>query len=324
VEPFAREAELGDNTNESSMPTLLGPLRSARFGRIPSLRRSASRSRPRPLAPAFERPMETNRRATRLAEGSLMSKLNVFIRCIPPLLLCTISACGGSDAPAGTTVTIAFEHLVDGAPVTIGPDTPYTNAAGNEFGVSLVRYFISDVTLHLEGGATITAPGAHYVDHDDPTTRTYELDVDVPAETLSSISFVMGLPPELNVTGAFPTEPELLMEWPEMMGGGYHFMKFEGRFINDASEPFNFRAHTGAFEGVDYSFDVVLDAGNRRLPEGEVTLTLEMNLEQWFTDPNDWDLNDYFTEAMPGIMGNAAAQASLQENGATVFSLGAP
>ena len=114
------------------------------------------------------------------------------------------------------------------------------------------------------------------------------------------------------------------MEWPEMMGGGYHFMKFEGRFINAANEPFNFRAHTGGLRGVDYSFDVVLDAGNRPLPEGEASLTLQMNLEQWFTDPSDWDLNDYFTVAMPGIMMNQAAQESLQENGATVFSLRAP
>ena len=150
------------------------------------------------------------------------------------------------------------------------------------------------------------------------------LDVEVPAERLASVSFVMGLPPALNVSGSFSTGPEALMEWPEMMGGGYHFMKFEGRYINDASEPFNFRAHTGGLHDVDYSFDVVLDAGNRPLPEGAATLTVVMNLEQWFTAPHEWDLNDYFTAAMPGIMANAAAQESLQDNGATVFSLETP
>jgi len=256
-----------------------------------------------------------------------MSKLSILSGCIVAFLLLSIGACGdGSDPETsdGTNVTIAFEHLVDGEAITIGTDTPYTNAAGNEFGVSLLRYFVSDVTLHFEGGATVTASGAHYVDHEDASTRSYELDADVPSGTLSSISFVMGLPPALNTTGAFPSEPESLMEWPEMMGGGYHFMQFEGRYINDASEPFHFRTHSGAFMGVDYSFEVELDAGGRPLPpNGDVTLTLQMNLEQWFTDPNDWDLNDYFNEAMPGIMGNAAAQASLQENGATVFSLGA-
>lgn len=226
-------------------------------------------------------------------------------------------------APSAVTVTIAFEHLVDGVPVTMGTDMPYTNAAGNQFGVTLLRYFISDVTLTLDGGDQVVAPGAHYVDHDEADSRSYQLAVPVPSGTLSSISFVMGLPPALNVSGAFPEPPESLMEWPEMMGGGYHYMKFEGRYINSAEEPFNFRAHSGGLHGTDYSFEVALDAGGRALT-GDVTLTLEMNLEQWFTDPNDWDLNDYFTQATPGIMGNAAAQASLAENGATVFTLGAP
>lgn len=253
-----------------------------------------------------------------------MSKRSIFTKCIALVALLTLLACGDDPDPgvtAQTTVTIDFEHFVDGAPVTLGSETPYTNAAGNSFGVTLLRYFISDVVLHLEGGDTIAVPGAHYVDHDDPATRSYVLDVEVPAERLASVSFVMGLPPALNVSGAYSTGPEALMEWPEMMGGGYHFMKFEGRYINDASEPFNFRAHTGGLHDVDYSFDVVLDAGNRLLPEGAATLTVVMNLEQWFTAPHEWDLNDYFTAAMPGIMANAAAQESLQDNGATVFSL---
>lgn len=276
-----------------------------------------------------------------------MSNDSLISTCMIPLLILAVVACGddGHDhdhpdahthdhadaaasdpdaAPATDRVTIAFEHLVDGAPVTIGTDTPYTNAAGNSFGVTLVRYFISNVTLNLAGGESLEATGAHFVDHDMPETRTYELDLDVPAGTLESVSFVMGIPAALNTSGAFPNEPESLMEWPEMLGGGYHYMKFEGRYINAAEEPFNFRAHTGPTAGNDYSFGVELSAGGRAVGGEPVTLTLEMNLEQWFTDPNTWDLNDYFTQAMPGIMNNQAAQTSLRANGATVFSLGTP
>ena len=32
------------------------------------------------------------------------------------------------------------------------------------------------------------------------------------------------------------------MAWPEMMGGGYHYMKLEGAFINDSSF---YNTHTG-------------------------------------------------------------------------------
>jgi hypothetical protein len=133
----------------------------------------------------------------------------------------------------------------------------------------------------------------------------------------------MGLGPDLNVTGAFTSPPESLMEWPEMMGGGYHYMKFEGRYVDDADELFNFMTHSGGLNGTDYSFEVVLDATGREVTDG-ATFILEMNLEEWFADPDTWDLNDYFNETHPGIMGDAQAQASLMANGSTVFSLGAP
>jgi hypothetical protein len=81
--------------------------------------------------------------------------------------------------------------------------------------------------------------------------------------------------------------------------------------------------HSGGLNGTDYSFEVVLDATGRDVTDG-ATFTVEMNLEEWFADPNTWDLNDYFNETHRGIMGDADAQASLMANGATVFSLGAP
>lgn len=234
----------------------------------------------------------------------------------------TVDGPGTPDAGGGASVTIAFEHLVDGGPVTIGTDTPYTNAAGNAYGVTLVRYFISDVTLTYADASEHAAPGAHYVDHDLAETQAYLL-TGVPEGDLAAISFTMGLTPALNVTGAFSDPPESLMEWPQMMGGGYHHMKFEGRYINSASEPFAFKVHSGPLGGTDYSFPVELDATGRAIADG-ATLTVQMNLEEWFTNPNTWDLNDYFTADHPGIMGDAAAQASLKENGLGVFTLGAP
>ncbi|MCA9674762.1 MAG: hypothetical protein H6709_17535 [Kofleriaceae bacterium] len=230
----------------------------------------------------------------------------------------------GIDAASTGQVTLAFDHLVDGAAITLGNDTPYLDAVGNQFGVAVVRYFIADLSLTYADGSTWDAPGAHYVDHELSETRTYALPPDAPVGDLATVRFVMGLPPALDVTGAFSSPPESLMEWPEMMGGGYHYMKFEGRYIDDAGAPFNFKMHSGALGGTDYSFEVVLDAdGLAVTPEG-TTLRIEMNLEQWFTAPDDWDLDDYFNATHPGIMNDAAAQASLQRNGATVFTVGQP
>lgn len=228
-----------------------------------------------------------------------------------------------ADVPAGA-ITVAFAHTVGVAPLALGNGTPYANAAGNAFGVSRLSYFISDLTMRMRDGRSLRAPGAHYVDVATPSTLRVALPGDAPAGELASVTFVMGLPPSLNVTGAFSASPESLMEWPVMMGGGYHHMKFEGRYTNRAGQPFNFMVHSGGLNGVDYSFAVTLDAGGRVIPREGAELTVRMDLAEWFTRPNDWDLNDYFNAAHRGIMGDAAAQASLRENGATVFSLAAP
>ena len=112
------------------------------------------------------------------------------------------------------------------------------------------------------------------------------------------------------------------MEWPEMMGGGYHHMKLEGRYIDRNNQPFNFLCHSGGLDKVDYSFRVTLDLAGRSVPEAGATIPLQMEIAEWFTGPNTWDLNDYFNDAHRGIMSDAAAQASLKQNGAGVFSIG--
>lgn len=242
----------------------------------------------------------------------------------PPSPDASVADAPSADAPPAASVAIAFEHTVGGAPLALGTATPYTNAAGNSFGVTRLSYFVSGVTVRLRDGRSSTAPGARYIDAATPATLRFALPGAAPVGELASITFVMGLPPELNISGAFSSSPESLMEWPEMMGGGYHHMKFEGRYINRAGEPFNFMAHSGGLNRADYSFAVTLDASGRSITAAGASFTVRMDVAGWFSRPNTWDLNDYFNATHRGIMGDAAAQASLRENGASVFSLAAP
>lgn len=226
----------------------------------------------------------------------------------------------GEGEPGQASASLRFAHTVDGAALALGTDTPHTNAAGNQFGVTRLSYFVSDVMVTLADGATLAAPGGHYLDHDTPETLALPLDGEVPAGALVSVAFVMGLPPALNESGAFPSAPASLMEWPESMGGGYHFMKSEGKFIADDGATESYATHSGALGGVDYSFAVTLDASALALDEGASTIDVEMHVDEWYTNPTDWDFNDYFPG---GIMMNADAQAILKANGADVFALGA-
>lgn len=234
-------------------------------------------------------------------------------------LLLFSSACG---PPAGNTVVaLQLEHRVNGA--ALGAyvlETPFTNAFGNAFGVTRLLYFLSDVTVTPVGGSPVTLEGAHFVDHEDAARRRLELTLP-PGAAVESVSFVMGLTAALNVTGAFPQAPESLMEWPMMMGGGYHNMKFEGRFVDRTGAIASFNAHSGCLNGVDYSFPVTLDARGLAVSGSAPALSVVMNLEQWFTTPDTWDLNEVFLPPKYGMMSEAAKQKSLMENGADAFSL---
>ena len=104
-----------------------------------------------------------------------------------------------------------------------------------------------------------------------------------------------------------------------MLGGGYHFMQFEGKYGATGTEnPFAYhmgtaRVSPGVFE--QNFFDVSL--GGFSTTEN-TTVEIKMNLDQWFENPNTWDLNILNTSLMP----NYDAQIMMHQNGASVFSLG--
>ncbi len=226
----------------------------------------------------------------------------------------------GEGEPGEATLSVQLAHLVDGTAIELGTATPFTNAFGNQYGVTRLSYFLSNLTVTMADGTSTSAPGGRYLDHDTPESLTIALDGAVPAGALQTVSFVMGLPPELNESGAYPDAPASLMEWPEMMGGGYHFMKLEGKFVDADGDVQSYATHSGALDGVDYSFSVTLDASALAVDEGAAALELVMNIDEWYTNPTDWDFNDYFPG---GIMHDADAQAILKANGADVFTLGA-
>jgi hypothetical protein len=225
------------------------------------------------------------------------------------------------DTPGEGPVTIRFDHLVDGAPVDFTTtDTPYTSAAGNPYNLSRLMYFVTDVTVTMADDSTIVAAGPHYLDHEDDASRSYRIADEAAPGDVKSISFTMGIPAAQNTSGRFPNAPESLMEWPDSMGGGYHYMKLEGRYLDTNGQPANLRAHAGPTDGNDNSFAVTLDATGRSIGADGATFTVDMNLEQWFRDPNTLDFNTFFTSE--GIMGDQTRQTQLRENGADVFTLG--
>ena len=244
---------------------------------------------------------------------------------ILPILGCSLifTACK-KDNPISTNLTINFTQTVDGVDLTTNTMI-YTNAAGEDYSIQTLKYLISDITLHADDGNTLLDE-VHFIDISDASTFgfTYQ---DVPNNSYTAISFDMGLDSTKNSSNFYVNEDfHATMAWPEPMGGGYHYMKLEGAYINPLATFYN--THTGGTMGGDYSFNnsssISLNVNNDM---GDVTIDINMEINNWYQTPNQIEFSSYWFidmagDTISGIMGNMQKQMQLQANGRKdVFSV---
>ena len=245
-----------------------------------------------------------------------MKSLPLLITAISLLFL---SACTSNTInPDETSVTIDFVHLNNNKALELD-NIKYTNSVGQDYSIKTVKYLVSKVTFHNTDGTNFVSSNIHYVDIREPETLTLNLDEKIPNGSYSGISFVYGLVAKDNVSGSLGLELDRLMEWPVPMGGGYHYMKLEGEYIDENTTSF-FNFHAGSLAGTAYEINVDLPNSAFEVNEISMSFDIKMEISNWFKNPTDWD----FAYWGSGIMGNPDAQATVQKNGADVFSISFP
>ena len=248
------------------------------------------------------------------------------------LLIFFLNACK-EDPKGNGKIIIHFAHSVDGNPLEV--DTlKYLNAAGNPYLISEIQYFISDVTLYKADGTSKLIDewkDIHYVDTDLPETFTWEVYDEIPAGHYDSISFTFGISQEKNISFMYVNPPESFMFWPEYLGGGYHYMKLNGKWLEEGqtvqTTPFN--CHLGIGQ-IYYSypdsiigyihndFRVSLPGSSFEMVEdGKKQINLTMNIENWFKEPHIYNFDEWGSYTMQ----NQEAMQTLTENGHNVFSV---
>lgn len=230
-------------------------------------------------------------------------------------------------------IIIHFSHHLNGQPVQF--DTLfYINAAGNPYLVNEIQYFISNVTFYNSNGSELIIDewnDIHYVDTDIPTTHTWEVFDKIPEGTYDSISFVFGIPEEKNNSFMYVNPPESFMFWPEYLGGGYHYLKLNGKWLEQGQQlqttPFDFHLGRGqiyysypdSITGfISNDFNVSLPNSGFQLESAQtVDINIFMNIENWFQGPNIYDHDEWGGY----IMQNQDAMQMVKENGWNVFSI---
>jgi hypothetical protein len=240
------------------------------------------------------------------------------------------------EEPETGQLTLHFNHLVNLQPL-VTDTMKYTNLAGNEYLITEVQYFISNLKIHYQDGEVAEIEqdgGIHYIDSDIPKSWVWEIRQNIPAGVIDSISFTFGLDEATNITGLFPDAPESNMIWPDQLGGGYHYMKLNGKWLNTNNEISMFNFHLGIGQLYDNNGQVTEFVQNyfrancylalyssfiAMIEADQVNhLSINMNIASWFESPNTWDFN-----LMGGMMmQNQEAQQAAKENGFDVFSIG--
>lgn len=226
----------------------------------------------------------------------------------------------GCRKPTGS-LSVDFEFSVGDKPLSL--DTLlYENAAGNRYEISDIQYFISEFTIYDEKGKhNYFSGGTHYVDARMPNTLKWIIPHDITIGKYKQIAFVFGLKGNENFTGRFPNPPENNMSWPQTIGGGYHYMKINGRWIDGFSTKQPFNLHLGKIEEqnkfVDNVFIVVVPVELSVYENQTTNIKIKMDVNEWFENPHIYDFNTFGG----AIMQNTEAQKILNANGKSVFSI---
>jgi hypothetical protein len=224
----------------------------------------------------------------------------------------------------GKQINVVFNHQYDGNQVNAADfnTIKYSNLAGNNHSISHLEYLVSDIRFYKADGDSITTESHSLIDFDDINSFTYDITENLDEGDYTGIAFVLGLEANDNTSGMHTDLNSANWSWPEALGGGYHFMKFEGKFIDSNTDTSNFAYHYGTAREITISDTIFHDnhtfinINQAFTISDDATITLNFNFDELFKNPNTWDLDS--NNSM--LMMNYNAQTMMRENAESVFT----
>ncbi|TXD51804.1 MULTISPECIES: MbnP family protein [unclassified Polaribacter] len=239
-----------------------------------------------------------------------MKKIILFF-----LMTIAFSSCDNEEENG--MVTLKFTHNWNGTPVTNQDfnDLKFTNANGEKVSIERFRYLISNINI-------IDSKNYFLINLKD--TSGTEITITDLQRGTSDLKFTFGFNDTDNLDGIYQDLNSVSFNVPQMLGGGYHYMQFDGKYKDNNNQDANFNYHViravnrtnpDNLALQDTSFEV--DLGDIKINNNTI-VEIKVNIAEWFKNPNTWNLNELNTVLMP----NFEAQKMMSANGKTVFSLG--
>ncbi|MBL7889796.1 MAG: hypothetical protein JNL24_09595 [Bacteroidia bacterium] len=224
-----------------------------------------------------------------------------------------LAACSKNENPFPERISLKvnIKHVVDSTDLEFDTIT-YTTAAGNAYEITRLEYYISEIVLHSDFLGDYVSSNSFYINANSDLYNSFLL-TNVPSGQYERISFKIGLSPQYNVSYYLPNTAEnVSMAWPETMGGGYHFLKLEGHYLNN-SIPEGFAIHLGSN---NYHANCSLNK-SCFLGYTPHEINLEMDVNEWFESPHTYDFQVDGTYTM----GDTLLMRKIKENGYNTFDI---
>lgn len=178
-------------------------------------------------------------------------------------LLISISSCKKADKAEEANVTIEFEHFVDEKKLEKDSPLDYLNAAGNNYSVSTLKYYITNIVLVSDAGKEVALNRVNLIDAFGNATIE---PITLPNGHYTHMRFIFGVDPVRNSTGeqSGDLDPSLGMFWS--WSTGYRFMIHEGKYLDKNNTAQNYVLHLGtqaAASDIDLPIGLTIDGEDK-------------------------------------------------------------
>lgn len=176
----------------------------------------------------------------------------------------------------------------------------YQNAAGNKYAIHTLNLYISNVEIKTADGKKYTSKKIFYLDPLFSNKNNFNLD-SIPIGEYNELTFYLGIDSLRNKTFALPaTTDNLNMAWPDIMGGGYHFIKLEGHYLDTANIKQGFAVHLG--KNPNLPSVKILHAMHQKSVNQEYILAFDIN--EVFMNPYlyNFNIDNNYTMSDSGAM----------------------
>lgn len=154
------------------------------------------------------------------------------------------------------SITLNFENFVGDEQVVL-KEKNYKNAAGEEFNISLLQYYVSNIKLTRKDGSEYVVPQEEsyfLIRESRPETKKVVLN-NIPKGNYTGVSFVIGVDSAKSASDVSQRKGCLDvggdaedMYW--VWNSGYIFVKMEGKSPQSSSKNNAFMYHIGLFGGI--------------------------------------------------------------------------